>query len=174
MLKVVVLNEKHDRNTFDCGLEPLNDYLKRTARQHAEKGISKTFVLIEDLQPSIILGFMSLMVCELQSERLPQQYAKKFPNIVPIAKIGRLAISKYHQRQGLGSLLMADAMKKIIDISNTVGIIGLFVDAKDNLAKKYYEKYGFIHLRDEPLFLFLPMQVLIKYFTHKQVEEATC
>jgi hypothetical protein len=70
--KIELLAKLHDRDGFDCGSEPLNSYLKQTARQHAARGISRTFVLVEDntseLRP--ILGFFTLNLCQIKSESL--------------------------------------------------------------------------------------------------------
>jgi hypothetical protein len=59
--------------------------------------------------------------------------------------------------------LIGNAVEKVIVISENVGIIGLFVDAKDNQAKAYYEQFGFISLNGNPLILFLPIQTLVQY-----------
>lgn len=167
MIQVEVLNSNHDRNNFDCGVEALNDYLRKTARQHDEKGISKTFVLIEDVNPMHIIGFVTLLLCEIKTQELPNPYPKKYPSTLPAAKLGRLAISKNRQNQGLGTFLMLNAMERIIAVSKNVGIIGLFVDAKNNSAKSYYESFGFIPLIHNPFSLFLPMQKLIESFSKK-------
>ena len=170
MLKVELLNSHHERESFDCGIEALNSYLKNVAKQHIDKGISKTFVLIDDIQPKCILGYMTLLLCEIKANQLPLRYAKKYPSIAPAAKLGRLAISQNKQRQGLGSLLMLNAMERIIIISKNIGIIGFFVDAKNEAAKVFYQSYGFIALETNPLCLFLPFSVLVESFA----EEIVC
>jgi GNAT superfamily N-acetyltransferase len=160
MLKIELLSKSHDRASFDCGVDELNQYLKNIARQHINKGISRTFVLIDDQNPAVILGFFTLAACEIKVEKLPQKYAKKYPAIAPAAKLARLAISAKKQRQGLGKLLMVNAIERVITVSENLGIIGFFVDAKDMNAKQYYEQFGFILLPDDPLELFLPLATL--------------
>lgn len=164
MLKIESLNKQHARNRFDCGVNELNLYLRNTARQHLTKGISRTFVLIDDTVPSEILGFFTLSSCEVRAEKLPEQYAKKYPLTAPAAKLARLAIAKTNQREGLGTLLMLNAVERIITVSENLGIIGFFVDAKNQSAKTFYEQFGFIPLPDNPLELFLPMDTLRKAF----------
>jgi tRNA(Met) C34 N-acetyltransferase TmcA len=105
MLKIEELSRKHNRKEFDCGVPALNQYLKKTARQHISKGISKTI-------------------------------AKKYPRRVPAAKLARLAVSIEHQRQGLGSLMMVNAIERTILISQNVGIIGFFVDANRRMWQR--------------------------------------
>lgn len=94
MLKVELLNTAHNRTDFDCGNDELNTYLKQIARQHNDKGLSRTFVLIDDNQPDFILGFFTLAICEIDKHIFPLSMAKKYPKYIPAAKLARLAISK--------------------------------------------------------------------------------
>ncbi len=162
MLKVEILSRAHDRAGFDCGSEALNVYLRQTARQHTERGISRTFVLTDEtaVEPKAILGFFTLNICQLRTEQLPTELARKLPREVSGLKLGRLAIARDHQRQGLGGVLLVAAMRKVIEVFESAGGIGLFVDAKDETAKSYYQRFGFIPLSDEPLQLLLPLQTL--------------
>lgn len=162
MRKIELLAKSHDRDGFDCGSEPLNLFLRQTARQHAERGISRTFVMVDEgaSAPKPILGFFSLNICQIKSESLSAEEAKKLPRDVSAIRLGRLAVSKAHQRQGIGKTLLAAAMEKFIEIFNTAGGIGLFVDAKDQEAKRYYEQFGFIPLPSNELELFLPVKTI--------------
>ena len=162
MRKIELLAKWHDRDGFDCGSEPLNLFLKETARQHAARGISRTFVLVEAgaSEPKPILGFFSLNLCQIKSESLSPQEAKKLPRDVAGIRLGRLAVAKEYQRQGIGKTLLVAAMGKFIEIFNTAGGIGLFVDAKDQEAKRYYEQFGFVALPSNELELFLPVRTI--------------
>lgn len=160
MLKIEELSQKHDRTQFDCGVQELNRYLKNIARQHLVKGISRTFVLIEEKQPEIILGYFTLAFCEVQAEVLPKNFAKKYPSRVPAAKLARLAVSKNHQRKGFGKNMKVNALERALIISRNIGIMGFFVDAKDEKARKYYEQFGFIPMPDNRLQLFLALSSL--------------
>ncbi|MBW1737860.1 MAG: GNAT family N-acetyltransferase [Deltaproteobacteria bacterium] len=160
MLKIETLGRDHDRSGFDCGNDALNQYVGKIARQHLNKGISRTFVLVDEKMPTGILGFFTLASCEIYVEKLPRKYAKKYPSRVPAAKLARLAVAKERQRQGLGTHMMIDAIERVIRVSQNLGIVGFFVDAKDNEAKAYYEQFGFIPLPDNPLELFLPLATL--------------
>lgn len=162
MHRIELLAKTHDRDGFDCGSEPLNLYLKQTARQHAERGISRTFVLVDETAttPKSIIGFFSLNICQIKSESLTRQEAKKLPRDVAGVRLGRLAVAKAHQRQGIGKTLLVAAMGKFIEIFNSAGGIGLFVDAKDQDAKRYYEQFGFVSLPTNELELFLPVKTI--------------
>ena len=163
-LKIENLTRSHNRAAFDSGNQELNQYLRNTARQHIEKGISRTFVLVDDSNPSEILGFFTLAACEIHVEKLPRKYAKKYPARAPAAKLARLAVTKKLQRKGLGSHMMINAIERILKVSEHLGIIGFFVDAKNGEAKAYYEQFGFIPLPDNPLELFLPLSTLHRAF----------
>ena len=162
MRKIELLSKSHDRDGFDCGSEPLNVFLKQTARQHAERGISRTFVLVEESasEPKSIAAYFTLNICQLRAEQLPPEIARRLPREIAGVKLGRLAIAKERQRQGLGKLLLVAAMKKFVEVFDSAGGIGLFVDAKDDAAKAYYERFGFVPLLDNPLQLFLPLQTV--------------
>jgi ribosomal protein S18 acetylase RimI-like enzyme len=160
--KIERLEKSHDREGFDCGSEPLNLFLKQTAGQHAARGISRTFVLVEDgaPEPRAILGFFSLNLCQIKSESLSPDEARKLPRNVAGIRLGRLAVAKDYQKQGIGKILLVAAMRKFIEIFNAAGGIGLFVDAKDRDAKRYYEQFGFISLPSNELELFMPLKTI--------------
>jgi ribosomal protein S18 acetylase RimI-like enzyme len=161
------LHKFHNREQFDCGVEVLNQFLKATARQHVQKGISRTFVLSDRLAAlpeqqdclQDIIGFFTLTICEISTEKLPSTLAK-YPSQVPGVKLARLAVDKQWQRQGIGEILMVEAMQRALLVADTAGGIGLFVDAKDESAQSYYARYGFIGLEDNPLEMFLPLSLL--------------
>jgi GNAT superfamily N-acetyltransferase len=160
--KLELLAKTHDRNGFDCGSEPLNLFLKRAARQHAERGISRTFVLVDEAAapPKPIIGFFSVNICQIKLESLTAQEAKKLPRNVAGVRLGRLAVAKTYQRQGIGKTLLVAAMGKFIEIFNMAGGIGLFVYAKDRKAKRYYAQFGFVAMPSNELELFLPVKTI--------------
>ena len=110
--------------------------------------------------PKPILGFFALNICQVKSEQLTPQEAKKLPRDVAGVRLGRLAVAKTAQRQGIGTKLLVAAMAKFMEIFNTAGGIGLFVDAKDQDAKRYYEQFGFVALPGDELEMFLPMKTI--------------
>ena len=79
---------------------------------------------------------------------------------MPAAKLARLAVAQNRQRQGLDTQMMINAMKRVLKITQQLGILSFFVDAKDKSARLYYEQFGFIPLSDNPLELFLPLATL--------------
>ncbi|MGD9071996.1 MAG: GNAT family N-acetyltransferase [Desulfobacterales bacterium] len=164
MLKIETLSKDHNRSEFHCGVDELNQYLKRIARQHLNKGISRTFILVDDNKPSEILGFYTLAACEVLCKKLPRKYSKKYPSQAPAVKLARLAVAKKNQRRGLGALMLVNAIERVLNVSENLGIMGFFVDAKNKEAKGYYERFGFIPLTDNSLELFLPIATLQKAY----------
>jgi GNAT superfamily N-acetyltransferase len=160
MKLIKLLDNSGDRNNFDCGSEALNRYLQQTARQHNQKGISRTFVLVDSEQPHAIIGFFSLALCEIRTTELPNNWGKKYPFSIAGVKLARLAVAKTYQRQGIGTILMVEAMKRALIIADNAGVIGLFVDAKEEVAKEYYYRYDFVSLEDHPLKMFLPLSTI--------------
>lgn len=160
MKRIELLAPSHDRGAFDCSNDALNQFFRQTARQQIQKGISRTFVLTDSEQPETILGFFTLSLCEVRAERLPPKLAKKYPSTVPGVRLARLAVAKTWQRQGIGEILMVEAMQRTLFIADNAGIIGLFVDAKDEAAKAYYQRFGFVSLEEAPLELFLPLPTI--------------
>jgi ribosomal protein S18 acetylase RimI-like enzyme len=159
--EIVSLTRNHDRAAFDCGVPELNSFLKTTARQHSNKGISRTFVLSEQEKPKVIIGYFTLTLSEVRAETLPTAYANKYPQHgLPAVRLVRLAVSGKYQGMGYGSLLIAEAIHRTVLIAEQAGLIGLFVDAKDQRAQQFYEKYGFVSLPDHALQLFLPLETL--------------
>lgn len=158
------LTRSHNRVGFDCGVQELNDFLHNFAHQNFKKGLSRTFVLTGEEVPEEILSFYTLSVFEVCARKLPQKFSKKYKGHLPAVKIARLAVAKALQNQGVGKHMIIDAIRRAIAISKHAGIIGLFVDAKNEDATQYYLKFGFIPLPDHPLELFLPLKTLEKMY----------
>jgi ribosomal protein S18 acetylase RimI-like enzyme len=158
--EIVALSKEHDRAGFDCGVAELNAFLKSTARQHGDKGISRTFVLV-DQGSTVIMGFFTLTLCEVVAEKLPAGYAKKYPHHgLPAIRLARLAVSRKQQGKKYGELLLAEAIHRTVLIAGQAGVIGLFVDAKNDSARTFYERYGFVTLLNQPFHLFLPIETI--------------
>lgn len=172
MIKLEPLTGCHDRKTFDCGVEPLNIWLKQTALQHQTKGISRTFVAIPadeqivglyrslgyvDVAATSILGFYALTSALVFIDDLPTKITKRYPRQIPVTRLGRLAIRVDMQNQGLGRLLLADALNRAKSAAQAVGSAGLFVDAKDETSSHFYQSFGFRICDVQPLKLYLPM-----------------
>jgi ribosomal protein S18 acetylase RimI-like enzyme len=156
MMRILPLTGNHDRREFDCGRPELNNWLHQVARQHQDKGLSKTFVATQEDEPARICGYYALTLAELENRHLPTDWRKKLPRRIPGVRLGRLAVDRRFQGKGLGELLLVDALTRAQRIYQEAGGIGLFVDAIDEQAVGYYQHFGFLLTPDNPLLLFLP------------------
>jgi len=89
--------------------------------------------------------------------------AKKLPEYLPAVRLGRLAVAREQQGQGIGQMLITAALVKVRRIADIAGCVGLFVDAKDDAAARYYQRFGFVPLVDAPLALFLPIRTIVEF-----------
>jgi GNAT superfamily N-acetyltransferase len=172
MIKLEPLAGHHNRNEFDCGVAALNNWLRQTALQHQNKGISRTFVAVPfdvqviqqyhalgygDVGVVSILGFYALTSAFVFFDDLPPEFAKRYPRQIPVTRLGRLAIRSDMQSQGLGRLLLTDAVNRALSAAQAVGSAGIFVDAKDQKSSGFYQSFGFKPCSDQPLKLYLPI-----------------
>lgn len=133
--------------SFDCGASVLNEYLQRYATQDIKRGVARVFVATPTEQPSLAAGFYTLSAASIAAETLPEKWRKKLPRYpVPVALLGRLAVSQSMQGHGLGSILMADACKRIAAASATLAVVAMVVDAKSPQAAAFYQHMGLIEL----------------------------
>jgi len=151
---VLPLSTWHDRSGFDCGNAQLNAWFAQVAKQHKEKGVSSTFVVVASPSDTAVMGFYAISMAELISDDLPEKSRKRLPIKVPVFRIGRLATSQGHQRKGIGEFMLFDAIDRAGRIAMDVGGVGLVVDAKPT-AVDFYQRYGFEPMVDHPLHLFL-------------------
>ncbi len=159
MLEEQVLDARlHDRAGFHCGVPALDDYLRKYAAQQNAKGISTVFVLVDDAAPSKILGFHTLSAAQVGVQQLSDTERKKLPRYpVPCFRMGRLARTIESRGAGLGEVLIGCAVDRCLHARSLVGAYALLVDAKDEKAKSFYERYGFIPYVDAPMSLYLPL-----------------
>ena len=145
---------------FQCGCEPLDDYIRHYASQDVRRNIARVFVATAENDPQQLSGFFTLSAGSVSCSSLPLSLARKLPRYpVPVALIGRLAVDKKLQGKGLGSILLADACQKVSQASAVLAVAGIIVDAKDDEASSFYEHFGFIKLQGQSDRMLLPASV---------------
>jgi GNAT superfamily N-acetyltransferase len=155
------IGRHHDRKSFDCGSPELDEYLDRYARQNHESGGAKTFVAVSPAVPARVMGFYSISPGSIEFARVPAKLTRKLARYeVPVFRLARLAIDRSVQGQGLGGDLMLAAGERALAVSAQVGGVALAIDAKDETAAKWYERFGALALLDDPLKLVLPLGVI--------------
>lgn len=159
------LNSSHKKSDFSCGKELLDNYLHKQANQDIKRKLSACFVVKEE-QTGLIKGYYTLSNNSIPLEDIPDNIRKRLPRsykTIPATLLGRLAIDSNFQGQGLGRLILIDALKRSFQLSDTIGSFAVVVDPIDEDAKRFYDKYGFIKLPDSGK-LFLPMKTIGKLF----------
>ncbi len=134
---------RHDRSAFSCGQPDLDDWFKRRAGQDERRNVARVFVAVDsDLG---VVGFYSLSSFKLEIDDLPEPMARKLPRYdrVPAALIGRLARDSRVRGKGIGELLLADAVRRILGAAQSLAVFAILVDAKDEHAAAFYEGFGF-------------------------------
>lgn len=136
---------------FACGEKPLDEYLRRYASQDIKRGVARVFIASPTKQPEGVAGFYTLSAASISAETLPETWRKKLPRYpVPVALLGRLAVHQQSQGQGLGSILLADACKRVAAASHTLAVAAIVVDAKSPKAAALYQHFSFIALPGQP------------------------
>jgi GNAT superfamily N-acetyltransferase len=153
----------HDRKGFDCGSVDLNEYLNRYARQNHESGGAKTFVAVAPNEPARVLGFYSISPGSVAFAQVPSNLTKKLGRYeVPVFRLARLAVDLSMQGQGLGGDLLLAAGERALAVAAQVGGVALAIDAKDERAARWYERFGASALLDDPCKLVLPLESIIE------------
>jgi GNAT superfamily N-acetyltransferase len=149
------LGKHHDRAAFRCGQPELDDWFQRRATQDERRNIARVFVAADDTLG--IIGFYSLSSFTLSIEDMPEEIARKLPryDAIPAALIGRLARDERVRGQGIGELLLADAVWRILGAGRSVAMFSMVVEAKDARAVEFYRDFGFRSFPLNPRRLFL-------------------
>jgi GNAT superfamily N-acetyltransferase len=137
----VLLTKDHERNSFDCGVSALNDYLTKYALQNQKKHAARTYVATRGDR---IVGYYSLAYGSVSLEEAPQNVKSGLPrHPIPVILLARLAVDSTEQGRGLGAALLKDALLRTIQAAEIAGLRAMLVHAKDESAKHFYEKFGF-------------------------------
>ena len=156
-LVIEPLGKRHERAAFSCGIPELDRYLARQADQDVRRRIARVFVCRRGGADSVI-GYYTLSGLSIELMSLPDRLSRRLPrHPVPCALIGRLAVDQSCHGVGLGQLLLADAIKRIVTVSDSVAMHAVIVHAKNDTARAFYERFGFTPLSNNPMRLFLPL-----------------
>lgn len=165
------LSKRHNRADFSCGEEELDRYLKQQASQAGRRDVARVFVLCPGADevcfaPTTIVGYYTLSATSIEPTNLPSDLAKRMPRYptLPAILLGRLAIDRRYQGQGIGSILLTSALQRSLRLSTELGAIAVIVDAKHDRARQFYEHYGFQRFIDHEYRLFLPMKTIEQLF----------
>lgn len=155
------LNSLHKKADFSCGSSLLDNYLHHQASQDVRRKLAACFVLYDNAN-SIIKGYYTLSNNSIPGEMIPENFSKNLPKAysdIPTILLGRLAVDTKFKAQGIGRLLLVDALKRCALISKNIGSFAVVGDPLDVKALGFYLKFGFILLPDSGK-MFLPMKTI--------------
>lgn len=166
--RLEALASHHDRLAFASGEELLDQYFKAQVSQDIRRHITNCFVAVETTTGQVV-AYYTLASTSIPTPDLPPEDAKRLPRYptMPAVRIGRLAVDKRFQGQGLGKALLADAALK--SMAAAPASFALLVDAKNDKAVEFYKRHGFRQLVGLPNILFLPLATAKKIFVLKVV-----
>jgi ribosomal protein S18 acetylase RimI-like enzyme len=149
------LDRDGGRDDFRCGADALDNYLKQQASQDVRRRVTSVWTAMEKTSGAIH-GYYSLAMAGVPLTLLPADLSARMPRYpsVPAIRLGRLAVSVEARGQGLGTFLLLDSMHRAL--GNEVAWAAFVVDAKDDNARRFYERFGFASLVDDQRHLFLP------------------
>lgn len=154
------LKSTHERGEFSCGKPLLDDFLRLRVSQYEKRRLGRTYVTVFPGQAKVA-GYYTLAAGAIPFANLPSDAAKRLPkHPVPVILLARLAVDQKARGQGLGKVLLHDALRRSLEMSEQLGLYAIEVLAIDAEAKGFYSKYGFVPLADNDLHLFLPIKTV--------------
>jgi GNAT superfamily N-acetyltransferase len=145
----------HATDGFDSGSPQLDDWLRRRALRNEAEGASRTYVVCQGDQ---VVGFYGLATGAVLQQAAPGRVRRNMPDPIPVMVLGRLAVDRRFQGRGLGRALLRDAILRTLQAAEIAGIRALLVHAKDDPARAFYERCGFVASPLDPLTLMLPLK----------------
>ena len=162
------LGEKHERLLFRCGEDALDRYFQTQVAQDIRRHIANCFVAVE-AGAKHVAAYYTISAASIPLVDLPPDETKRLPRYptVPAVRIGRLAVEQRFQGRGLGAALLADAATRALKAD--AAAFTLLVDAKNDRAVAFYQRFGFRILASQPRTLFLPLATAQTVFLQKEV-----
>ena len=157
MLHTVALNSSHKKNLFACEEPSLESYLRKQAGQDVKRQVAACFVL--EGEDGAIKGYYTLSADSVDRTLVPENLQKKLPyKNLPVTLLGRLARDTNYKGQGIGELLLADALRRAYQASSSIGACAVVTDPINEKARAFYEGFGFISLESGRMFI--PMETI--------------
>ena len=135
-----LLTNSHRLEEFDCGDRVLNGWLMRRAARNQRDGSSRTWVVSDGQR---VVAYYASSTAVLVRSLATKRAARNQPDPLPAMLLGRLAVDRHHQGQGLAAALLKHFLLKALEVAQHTGIRLVLVHAKDDQAANFYRHYGF-------------------------------
>jgi GNAT superfamily N-acetyltransferase len=148
------LSAAHDVSTFDSGVPELDIWLKRRALQNEASGASRTYVISS---AGRVIGYYALATGAVAQHRATGKVRRNMPEPIPVMVLGRLAVDRGHQGQGLGAALLRDALLRTLNVASIAGIRAVLLHAISDDARRFYERAGFSAAPVDPMTMMMTL-----------------
>jgi GNAT superfamily N-acetyltransferase len=148
------LGDHHDLSGFSSGVASLDDWLRRRARANQASGATRTFVLCDGAE---LIGYYALASGAVALAQAPGRLRRNMPEPIPVAVLARLALRADHQGRGLGRALFRDAVLRVLNAAEAIGLRGLLVHALSEEAKAFDLRLGLEPSPLDPLTLMVTL-----------------
>ena len=142
------LASHHEISAFDSGEPALDDWLRRRALQNEASGASRTYVVCLG---KTVVGYYALSAGVVAHTHAPGRIKRNMPDPIPVIVLGRLAVDQTFHGKGVGTGLLRDATLRVLQAAEIAGVRAILVHAISEVAKRFYEKYGFIASPVDPM-----------------------
>lgn len=157
-----LLSDEHDRTTFSCGNAALDRYFRQHAGQEQRRGVATVYVALDTTRGNAVAGFYTLSATAVATTTLPPDITRRLPryDTLPAVLLGRLARDERWRDQKIGFRLIIDAFDRIMAVSAQIGAVFTVVEAKDDAAREFYERFAFKLFPDSENKLYLPLTTI--------------
>ncbi len=149
-----LLANNHALEDFSSGQPSLDDWLKRRAHANQASGASRTYVVCERQR---VIGYYALASGAVTGESAPGRFRRNMPNPIPVAVLARLAVDRSWQHRGIGRALFRDAVRRVVQAADAIGIRGIVVHAISEEARNFYLALGFDPSPGDPMILLITL-----------------
>lgn len=159
-MQIELLSPAHDLKGFDCGVDSLNVFLRSYARTRAAWDLGRTFVGVPEPGDSHVIGYYTLQTACVTCDSMEDMLGV---DAIPVVLLDRLAVDREFKGQGLGGMLLVDALARAHRVSSAdVAAHAVYLEALDDAARAFYLHYGFHQLDDDPHHLYITMKEIGK------------
>ena len=160
LFRIEVLTSEQDRVDFFCGDDALDRYFAERVTQDIRRRVAACYVALEN-ETDRIVGFYTLSASDIPLTEIPETMAKRLPRhtVIPVARLGRLAVNREFQGRRIGGSLLWDALMRAA--RSEIAVFALVVDAKHEQAVNFYRHHGFVSFASLPNQMILPLSQIL-------------